>query len=96
MTTIAMPICLGCRHYDRTAPGPGIRCAAFPDGVPDEIFSSEADHREPFDGDRGIRFDPIDDEAVAYAEMLFSPEPDELPQEDSAEEQGDAAHAEVA
>ena len=94
MTSIAMPICLGCRHYDRTAPGPGIRCAAFPDGVPEEIFLSGADHREPFDGDRGIQFEPIDDEAVAYAELLFSPMPE--CQEDLAEETGDPSRVEVA
>lgn len=94
MTSIAMPICIGCRHYDRTAPGPGIRCTAFPGGVPDEIFASQADHREPFQGDQGIRFEPVDDEAVAYAELLFSPLADEPPEEE--DEKSEAARAEVA
>jgi hypothetical protein len=94
MTTIVMPICLVCRHYDRTAPGPGIRCAAFPNGVPDEIFTSEADHRMPFDGDGGVRFEPIDDEAVAYAEMVFSPLSED-PSEETDEKRA-AARAEVA
>ena len=94
MTSIAMPICIGCSHYDRTAPGPGIRCTAFPCGVPDEIFESRTDHRRSFEGDQGIVFDPINAEATAYAELLFSPMSDELPEED--EEASDAARADVA
>jgi hypothetical protein len=85
MTFWEMPICLGCRHYDRTAPGPGFACTAFPDGIPDEIFYSEADHREPFEGDQGIRFDPVDDEAAAYAEDLFNPILEEPYREDEDE-----------
>jgi hypothetical protein len=77
MTSLGMPICLGCRHFDRTAPGPGFACAAFPAGIPDAIIESRADHRVPFDGDGGIRFDPIDGEAVAYAVDLFDSELEE-------------------
>ena len=95
MTSIAMPICIGCRHYDRTAPGPGIRCAAFPGGVPDEIFESQADHREPFQGDQGILFDPINEEATAYAELLFNP-PIEESDRDDVDGVSEAAHADVA
>jgi len=94
MTTIAMPICLGCTHYDRTAPGPGIRCTAFPDGVPDGIYLSAADHRQPFEGDRGIRFEPIEEADAAYAELLFSPVSEDLPE--VAEAVGEAEHADVA
>ena len=93
MTTIAMPICAGCKDYNRDG-GWGFRCAAFPDGIPEAITFSEVDHRDPFDGDRGIRFEPIDDEVVAYAELLFSPMPE--CQEDLAEETDDPARAEVA
>ena len=95
MTSIAMPICIGCRHYDRTAPGPGIRCTAFPGGVPDEIFASQADHREPFQGDQGILFDPINEEATAYAELLFNP-PIEESDRDDVDGVSEAAHADVA
>ena len=95
MTSVAMPICIGCRHYDRTAPGPGIRCTAFPGGVPDEIFASQADHREPFQGDQGILFDPINEEATAYAELLFNP-PIEESDRDDVDGVSEAAHADVA
>ncbi len=51
------PNCYNCKNqnkHDRFA------CSAFPVGIPDAIFNNEADHRKPFDGDNGIRFDPID------------------------------------
>ena len=93
MTTIAMPLCPGCKHFNRDG-GWGFRCAAFPDGIPDAITLSEADHRRSFEGDQGIRFEPIDDEAVAYAELLFSPLADEPPEEEDGK--SEAGRAEVA
>lgn len=32
-------------------------CDAFPDRVPNEIYRGGFDHRNPFEGDRGIRFE---------------------------------------
>jgi len=52
-----MPQCDGCKH--ETEPG---YCKAFPDGIPDEITAGEHDHRKAFKGDKGIRFEPKDDE----------------------------------
>jgi hypothetical protein len=33
-------------------------CKAFPAGIPEEIWNGKADHRNPFSGDRGIRWTP--------------------------------------
>ncbi len=45
--------CLTCRHYWL-----GAECAAFPDGIPAEIFTGLRDHRKPYPGDKGIRWEP--------------------------------------
>ncbi|HEY65556.1 MAG TPA: hypothetical protein G4O02_13400 [Caldilineae bacterium] len=60
------PLCMFCKHYR----GNWI-CKAFPKGIPEEIVLSATDHREPFAGDRGIRFEPVDERAEDYAQELF-------------------------
>ncbi len=35
----------------------GKTCEAFPTEIPHAIFSGVHDHREPFDGDQGIRWE---------------------------------------
>lgn len=55
--------CGFCRHYDASTR----RCAAFLEGIPVKIYYGEADHRKPFEGDGGIRFEgvaPGDEELV--------------------------------
>ena len=54
------PVCTGCRHLDHERLD-ARRCRAFPAGVPDAIWLGEHDHRTPYDGDRGIRFEPMTD-----------------------------------
>ncbi len=57
------PQCDACAHSVLNQPGPvreeGARCDAFPDGIPDDIFWGNHDHRMPYPGDKGIRFTPI-------------------------------------
>jgi len=53
---IIEPICFGCKHLISYP-----RCVAFPDGIPKAIKDVKHDHREPYDGDNGIRFEPIDE-----------------------------------
>jgi hypothetical protein len=36
-----------------------MRCAAYPDGIPWEIQAGQVDHRRPYAGDRGVRYDPL-------------------------------------
>jgi hypothetical protein len=35
---------------------PSAWCAAFPAGIPEQVYFNELDHRQPVDGDHGIRF----------------------------------------
>jgi len=56
------PLCMKCKHLQETPPGEwGEKCAAFPDGIPAEIFVCAVDHTKPYDGDGGIQFEPVDD-----------------------------------
>ena len=51
------PVCLACEHL-RTSIGEhvGTKCAAFPEGIPDDIRRRGAPHDVPRDGDHGIVF----------------------------------------
>ena len=53
-----IPLCLLCRHHRDVDPELET-CEAFPDGIPSDILYSLADHRDPFEGDKNIRFEPL-------------------------------------
>ena len=59
--TLPVVICASCRHFQ---PGriDGNYCSAFPDGdgIPWAIIDGDHDHREPYPGDNGIQYEPID------------------------------------
>jgi hypothetical protein len=46
--------CVWCRHRMDD----GQRCRAFPAGIPEAILTNQYDHRRPYDGDHGVRFEP--------------------------------------
>jgi hypothetical protein len=49
------PICTFCKHLKEQ----GRTCKAFPekDSIPMEIWTGENDHKKPYSGDHGIRFE---------------------------------------
>lgn len=61
MINTAVPLCYYCRHL-RTGVEDGakrlVTCDAFPEGIPRIMLEDFGDHRTPFDGDHGIRFEP--------------------------------------
>ncbi len=52
-------VCLHCRHYFENSI---LKCAAFPDRIPTEIWHGT--HTEPYPGDNGILFDELSEEEM--------------------------------
>lgn len=70
----AEPICTTCRHFDVRSMDGDLACAAFPDLIPAPILENQVDHRQPYKGDGGLRWEqdrgapPLN---VALYEELF-------------------------
>lgn len=62
-----VPQCVNCLFLDRrksqnqATPLP-YTCIAFPAGIPDLIIRNKFDHKNPYPGDNGIQFEPVDGE----------------------------------
>ena len=67
------PICVDCtRLHAPNLAKMGLRCDAFPDGIPDAILDSQADHRQPYPGDHGLQFNAKSAEAEADAARIIA------------------------
>lgn len=51
-----VPMCLGCKHYDKRKVD-GFTCEAFPGGIPPAIILNSQDHSFPVEGDHGIQYE---------------------------------------
>ncbi len=51
-------ICMRCKHF-HIEDVKLHTCDAFPDGIPDEIWRGDNDHKKPNPGDHGIQFEQI-------------------------------------
>ena len=49
--------CIDCKHYLGAW-----ECDAYSLGIFEQIRTGNHDHTQPYPGDQGIRFEPIDDE----------------------------------
>ena len=46
--------CASCRNHIPYT----MACKAFPKGIPTELMSGSWDHREPYEGDNGVLYEP--------------------------------------
>ena len=72
--TTTLPLCSICKdkHQDSlTFRSLFPTCDAFPDGIPEAVRKNRIDHRKPFAGDNGIRFELAED-SEASRQLLDS------------------------
>ena len=53
--TSVFPQCLVCTHFEQ-----GYTCAAFPEGIPQDVLLNKQDHRKAIDGDNDVRWAPLE------------------------------------
>ncbi len=69
----ALILCSACKRRD-SASTPVLSCRAFPAGIPGWLLEGRANHRYPYPGDGGSRFEPAEDASsstLAQLEELY-------------------------
>ena len=64
-------MCGVCRRFDAAL----WTCDAYPEGVPNALILAGADHRLPLPGDSGLTFQPNDEGAVEYVNLVYGEVP---------------------
>jgi hypothetical protein len=65
------PICMTCCHFEVASMDGELACAAYPEIIPAAIRENLVDHRLPFKGDGGMRWEQ-DPRAVTLNEDLYA------------------------
>lgn len=92
MTSRPPTQCVSCEHWvsplDADGDGDVQTCAAFPAGIPDEIWWNRFDHRQPHEDDHGIQWESLDGAVFPEWALVV---PDEDPGEPTEEQRVHAA-----
>jgi hypothetical protein len=71
-----VPICFTCKRFKGIEPDKGFVCEAYTDSIPVIILASAVDHREPYKGDNGLQYEPLNsDEMIDLDEFKESDHP---------------------
>ncbi len=68
--------CTTCRHLKKASETSNGQetCTAFPNGIPDAVLWAPYDHRQPYSGDHGVRYEQSAEGNELYGPMEFNPE----------------------